>query len=73
MINYICDKTRKACFVTHKKCKTIGRPHVRMALQLFGSYVFPVLEYVGDIWCNGIECKELESIQMRYLKLMLDV
>ena len=24
MINYTCDKARKAGFVTHKKCKTIG-------------------------------------------------
>ena len=61
MINYTCDKARRACFVTQKKCKTIGRPPIRVALQLFDSYVLPVLEYAGDIWCNGIECKEFKE------------
>ena len=42
IIDYTCDKARKACFVTQKKCKTIGRPPVRVALQLLDSCVFPV-------------------------------
>ncbi len=71
MLDATREKALKACFVAIKKCSSIGRVTPKISLQLFDSFVLPVLEYGCEIWSNGAQVEKLERIQLKFLKLML--
>jgi hypothetical protein len=73
MIKYTRDKALKACYVAKSKSKSAGRVTPRVSLQLFDSFVTPVLEYACEIWYNGTGNVELEKIQLRFIKGILGV
>ena len=73
MQKYTADKALRACFVAMNKCKSLGRVTPKINLQMFDSFVLPVLEYACEIWSDGKEKDCLERIQLRYLKRLLMV
>ena len=73
MVDYTCDKARKASFVALKKCKVIGKPPPKIGMHLFDAFVLPVIQYACEIWCSGKECKDLERIQLKFIKMILGV
>ena len=73
MVKYTADKALKACFVALNKCKSLGDVTPKISLQMFDSFVLPVLEYGCEIWADGKQKQALESIQLKYLKRMLRV
>ena len=40
---------------------------------MFDTYILPILEYNSEIWANNTPVKELEKIQLKYLKYILAV
>ena len=73
MVDYITDKSTKATFMVYKKCKAIGRVSPKLSLQLYDSYVDPVLNYSSEIWGKTKSVASIERVQLRYLKYMLGV
>jgi hypothetical protein len=73
MTKYTSDKALKACFVAVKKCSSLGKVTPKIGLQLFDSFVLPVLEYASEIWSSGGPKKELERVQLRFIKMILGV
>ena len=73
MTKYVKDKSRKASFVALKKCSGIGKISTKIGIQLFNSYVQPVLEYGSEIWSKGKEFAVIESVQLGFLKMLLGV
>ena len=54
-----------------KDTRDIGKLTPRVAFQLFDSLVLPILEYGGELLNK--ECKELERVQLKFLKIILGV
>ena len=73
MIPYITDKSTKATFQVYRKCKHLGKISPLVQLQLYDSFVSPVLDYASEIWCKLSPIQLVERIQLRYLKYMLSV
>ena len=73
MYTYTADKALKACFACFKKCKKLGRVTPTVGVQLFDSFVTPILEYACEVWTDGSYKEVLERIQLRYLKMLIGV
>jgi hypothetical protein len=73
MVEITSEKALKACFVATKKCSALGRVTPKISLQLFDSFVSPVLEYGCEVWSTGKQVVAIERIQLRYLKMLLGV
>ena len=73
MSKYTADKALKACFAAIKKCSSLGKVTPKIGLQLFDSFVSPVLEYASEIWSTGKAKDGLERVQLRFLKMILGV
>ena len=73
MIKYTAGKGRKACFATTRKSLSLGRLTVKIAVQLFDSYVLPVLNYGSEIWCKNKPMAVIETVQLKFLKFILGV
>jgi len=63
----------KASFALMKKCSSAGRLTPKVALQLFDSFITPILLYGCEIWSNKLESEPIEQLHLKYLKLMLGV
>ena len=70
---HIANQARKAMFKILKDTKKIGMIPPKVALQLFNSLVVPILEYSSEIWFVNKEIKDLEIIQLKFLKIILRV
>ena len=73
IINYTAEKGRKACFATTRKSLAAGRLTPKIAIQLFDSYVTPVLNYATEIWLKPKPIDKIEKVQLKYLKFILGV
>jgi hypothetical protein len=71
--DYLSEQANKAMFAILKRTNAIGRLTPKVYLQLFDSYVTPILEYGSEIWYRGIDVKQIEKVQLRYLKMILKV
>ena len=60
MWSYITDKARKRCFSISQKCAPAGHLTPKIALQLYDSFVSPVLNYMSELWSkiDPIDCIE---------------
>ena len=67
------EKALRACFAAVRKCSSLGRVTPKISLQLFDSFVSPVLEYGCEIWSKGKKIEEIEKIQLKFLKMILGV
>ena len=72
-MSVITDKARKASFSAMNKCSSIGKVSVKTGLHIFDSFVKPVLTYGSEIWSLGKEIDEIETVQLRFLKMLLNV
>ena len=73
MLAYIADKAIKASFAITQKCVSVGHRTPKVALQLFDSRAFPVVNYASETWCRIKETTCIESVQLRFLKFALGV
>ena len=73
MLDHIGDMARKASFGALRRCKSLGKVTPRIGLHLFDRIVLPVIEYACEIWGDGKEKKELESVQLKFIKMLLGV
>jgi hypothetical protein len=69
---HLKDKAIKAIFASLKKTQHIGKLSPKVGLQLFDSYILPILEYGSEIWATR-EYEILEKVQLKYLKMLLGV
>ena len=57
---YISEKATRAGFSVTQKCASAGYLTPKVALQLFDSYVLPVLNYASELWCKPVEIPCIE-------------
>ena len=69
----ISTQAFKAVFKILRDTKHIGTTPPNVALQLFDSLVLPILEYGSEIWFSNKEIPDIEKVQNKFLKIMLDV
>ena len=53
------------------KCKSLGRVTPKINLQIFDSFVLPVLEYACEIWSDGKKKDMLERVQLTCKRIAL--
>jgi hypothetical protein len=70
---FIAKKGSRAYFCNFQQVSSIGQLTPNVYLQLFDSYVVPVLGYASEIWCNTVEIPCVERVQLRFLKYLLHV
>ena len=73
MAEYTSKKAMKTVFAVLKKCKSLGRLTPKIALNMFDTFVLPVLEYGCEIWATGESKTCIEAVQLKFLKMMLGV
>ena len=64
MVDATTEKALKACFLALKKRSSLGKVTPKISLQLFESFVSPVLEYGCEIWSTGKQIDAIEKIQL---------
>ena len=73
MYKYVTEKSRRASFVATRKCAGIGKMTPKVGLHLYDSFVRSVTEYGCEIWSLGKEFQEIETVQLRFIKMLLGV
>ena len=73
MHSYISEKATKASFSVSQKCAWAGHLTPRIALQLFDSFVTPILNYGSELWCKSKEIQCIERVQLKFIKYLLGV
>lgn len=70
----LATKAQHAMHVLKSNIKfSVGFLSPWLAIRMFDSYVTPILDYNSEIWCTGREQTEIEKIQLKFLKNMLNV
>ena len=70
---FIAEKATKASFSVTKKCASAGHLTPKIALQLFDSFVTPILNYGSELWCKNNEIPCIERVQLKFIKYILGV
>ena len=74
MTEYLATQAQKALFAIQGDTKeTLGHISPLLSIKMFDTYILPILEYNSEIWANNTPVKELEKIQLKYLKYILGV
>ena len=74
MPNYLVTQACKAIFALQGKMKpSLGYISPTLAIKMFDSYVLPILEYNNIFWFKNTQIPEIEKVQLRYLKNVLNV
>ena len=60
-------------FSASQKCASVGYLTPKVALQLFDSYVLPVLNYPSELWCKSVEIPCVERVQLHFINYVLGV
>ena len=65
----------KAIGSLRQKLKTNVRKYTSfyLLMRFFDSYVMPILDYGAEVWFQGTQIKELEFVQLWYLKTTLGI
>jgi hypothetical protein len=70
---YLAEQANKAMFAVLKRTNKIGRLTPKVYLQLFDSFIMPILEYGSEVWYRGVDIMQIERVQLRFLKMILGV
>jgi hypothetical protein len=74
---YAQEQAKKCMFAVLRKTSNLGLHNLtpRVAMQIYDTYISPVLEYGAEIWGfgNNKETTSLEKIQLQFLKIILGV
>ena len=70
---HFAERGMKASFALIKKYSSVGRLTPKVALELFDSFISPILLYGCEIWSTKSESESIEQLHLKYLKLMLGV
>ena len=64
----------KALFqVNRLSCPVVGTLSPPLALKVFQSQIFPILEYGAEIWSKGKQIDNIEVIQLKFVTNVLSV
>ena len=74
MQDYIINQANKAIFSLRCDTKhSLGYIPPKLALQMFDTYVLPIIEYNNILWSKIKQNNDIERIQLSYLKSVLGV
>ena len=73
MIDETAKKGLRALFGVMRKCKSVGRLSPKISMNLFDTFVLPVLEYGCEVWAKGMPIQAIEGVQLKFLKMTLGV
>ena len=71
---YLADKASKSIFaIRHYSSASVAKLPPKISLKTLNVQILPILMYCSELMYNGKETKEIELVQLKYLKLMLGV
>ena len=74
MSKYLITLAQKALFALQGKMSpSLGHISPLLAIKMFDSYILPILEYNSILWSRKTQIPDVEKIQLRYLKHILNV
>jgi len=74
MSKYLITQAQKALFALQGKMSpSLGHISPLLAIKMFDSYILPILEYNSMLWSRHSQIPDVEKIQLRYLKHILNV
>jgi exonuclease III len=74
MFEHVATKAQQAMHVLNNNIKaTVGYMSPMLSIKMFDTYILPILEYNSEIWLTGKEIVDLEKIQLKFLKNILNV
>ena len=74
MFAHLATQAQKAMYALKENTRsTVGYLPPKLSLKMFDTHVLPVLEYNSEIWFPEKEINDIEKIQLKFLKNMLNV
>ncbi len=70
--SYLANQAQKAIFSMNANIHdNVNHLSVPLSLKMFDNQIVPILEYASDIWFPGKISKDIEKVQLMYMKLIL--
>ena len=74
MFEYLTTQANKALFALKVDTKqNLGHIPPKLAMQMFDTYIMPILDYNSIIWSKPTPTPEIEAIQITFLKIILGI
>ena len=72
---YVRNKAMRAIASLRNKIRGSLRNHVsfRPLIRLFDSHILPILDYGSEVWYKGSEIRDIEQVQLWFLKSSLGI